>query len=344
MAMRYKHLWKKIARIRRQLGLDQSEFAKKLSTPENSIKRTAVARWEAKDERNRSNPSAEQILAIANLTGNPKHYLAWLVHDSVSADADIHIAYTDDGRIEEFTDWDIPDEVVEEMRRDQELHAALYDEKVAAPPRGVLAQAMSDPSAIEALRIQLEADWNDQRPSSGLEAVADLVAQKQVEQARLESEKFAKKARHFREAVKYFCNQQDFEDRFDSEVKLGSLTLRADYFDGRSLIEFVTHRSSQEGTHRRLKEKVGEMLLFEKALKKNPKKLLVLVTDDPTPNANPSLQSDIHSFGTIGIRLLVTVPEKAEAVSRSLLEFIRADPADVNSPDLIPFVIGPSEH
>jgi hypothetical protein len=341
MTVRYKHLWKKIALVRRSLRLDQETLAAKLSTEKHSIKRTAVARWEAKDERNRSTPSDEQISALAKLTGDPKFYLSWMIDDSVSADT--YVAYTDDGKIEEFHDLDFSEHELDEIEAHRERNEAEYNARVAAPARGVLYQALEDPSAIEALRRQLADEWRQKRPA-GLDAVAMIVDRKAKEQAAQENENFLKRVRYFQLAVRHVCLSEIDDVDFDKTIKLGSLTVKADYFDGHTLIQFVSHWSTSENPLPRLKEKLGDMFLFEKVAQKNPKKLLIIVTNDPTPTANPTLQGDIANLRTIGIRLLVTTPEQTEAVGRAILTFIKARASEAMDTQLIQYVIGPKEH
>jgi hypothetical protein len=285
----------------------------------------------------RTEPTNEQLFQIAHLTDRPQHYLLWFVNDSV--DVNTHVEYNPDGTIfRQYTQGDFAtDEELEQMQREM---AEEEDERENGPRQGWVALVLKDSAALEAAyrfyedRYPKKIDLADPERKR----IVSMIVREQEQKD--EQALFKSRAPMFETTVLHFLSflEPHTVDARDKFLGKGSIRLTADYWDGRSLIEFAFSRAEEKRLN--ITEKLGNLFLMEKMIGRNVKKMLIVCTDHPAPNASPMILEDVNSCRLMGVSLLVAHVTNPQKAAEAVALFLKTSPEAI---DDLPYYVPPNE-
>lgn len=333
---RFQNLAAKIKAVRESLGMSQEELGERLK-PKRT--RGAIAQWEMEDDR-RTEPTNEQLFQLAHMTDRPKHYLLWFMNDST--DVNTHIEYESDGTIHlRYNQEDIAtDEEIADMEAMKEEWEREEEERRNGPGQGWVSLVLKDPSALEAAYRFYQDLYpkTAKKTSAERDAAVGLIVRQYTEQD--ERALFQSRSKMFVTTVLHFLSflDPDSVGARDKSLGKGSIRLNADFWDGRSLVEFAFSRAAEKRLN--LNEKLGQLFIMEKMIGRNVKKMLVVCTDHPAPYASPMILEDVNSCRLMGVNLLVahvTNPQKAAEV---VAAFLKTSPDEMDS---LPYHVPPNE-
>jgi transcriptional regulator with XRE-family HTH domain len=339
---RFRNLAAKIKSVREALGYSQEELGEELK-PKRT--RGAIAQWEMEDAR-RTEPTNEQLFQIAHMTDRPKHYLLWFMNDSV--DVNTHIEYNSDGTIyRRYSEQDFDgvlqdgtlqdDEVFVEMKQAWE---AEENERQHGPGQGWVSVVLKDPSALDAAYRFYQELYPETATRTRAELTKEVGLIVREFDEKDQKALFIRQGQMFETTVLHFLSflSPDSVEAREKFLGKGSIRHTADYWDGRSLIEFTFSRAADKRLN--INEKLGNLFVMEKMIGRSVKKMLVVCTDHPAPNASPMILEDVNSCRLMGISLLVAHVTNPQKAAEAVAIFLKTPPEEIES---VPYYVPPNE-